>query len=160
MIKNILYIVFVLVLIGIFSVIVIYDKNRFEGNKKQYEDNIQLLENQKQQLMDQLKKMEEMTPSKSKECKYTQTFRYLDTYSYKGDVPFNNYIIVDRFQEFQPYLLEYDPNRIAINLEKNQFYEVTFQSLLSNGVENKKRVVALKKTDKLGLDQTQETCQY
>ena len=39
------------------------------------------------------------------ECTYTQTFKYIEDYEYKGATNTERFIVVDRFQEFIPSIL-------------------------------------------------------
>lgn len=103
---------------------------------------------------------EENNKFKSKDCRYTETYFFVDYYDYQGDVPTEKYIIVDKFQAHEPIIIKYDSSKFNIDFEKRQNYEFTFTSLISNGVELKKTIVDIKPTDKIGLDQIQESCYY
>lgn len=90
------------------------------------------------------------------ECTYTQTFKYIEDYEYKGATNTERFIVVDRFQEFIPSILMINDEEILKDkLIPSNFYEITFVKDIISG---KYSIKEIKKTDKLGLDQTQETC--
>lgn len=90
------------------------------------------------------------------ECTYTQTFKYIEDYEYKGATNIERFIVVERFQEFIPSILMInDENILKDELITNNFYEITFVRDVISGTYSIKEI---KGTDKLGLDQTQETC--
>ena len=103
---------------------------------------------------------EENNKFKSKDCRYTETYFFVDYYDYQGTVPTDKYIIVDKFQAQEPIIIRYNSSKFNINFEKGKNYEFTFTSIISNGVEDKKTVVDIKPTEKLGLEQIQESCYY
>lgn len=90
------------------------------------------------------------------ECTYTQTFKYIEDYEYKGATNKERFIVVERFQEFIPSILMInDENILKDKLITNNFYEITF---VKDVISGKYSIKEIKGTDKLGLDQTQETC--
>lgn len=88
-------------------------------------------------------------------CEYTQTFRYIDEYDYQGTVPESKFIVVDRFQEHFPIILVINKEKFDINFEKNKNYEITFNGSI-NG--NKTAITKIEETEKVGLEQIQESC--
>lgn len=90
------------------------------------------------------------------ECTYTETFKYIEDYEYKGATNTERFIVVDRFQEFIPSILMINDEEILKDkLIPSNFYEITFVKDIISG---KYSIKEIKKTGKLGLDQTQETC--
>lgn len=90
------------------------------------------------------------------ECTYTKTFKYIEDYQYKGASNKERFIVVERFQEFIPSILMISDEKILKDkLITNNFYEITFVKEIISG---KYSIKEIKRTDKLGLDQTQETC--
>lgn len=96
--------------------------------------------------------------SDTKECTYTVTYRFVDYYDYEGSVPESKFIVVDKFQEFSPEIIEYNTNTFNINFEKGSNYEFTFKAGIRNGRLVKQTLINIVKTDKTGLDQIQESC--
>ena len=103
---------------------------------------------------------EENSKLKSKDCRYTETYFFVDYYDYQGTVPTDKYIIVDKFQAQEPIIIKYNSSEFNIDFEKGKNYEFTFTSTIKNGVEGRKIIVDIKPTDKIAFDQIQESCNY
>lgn len=116
-------------------------------------------ENLRTEIKDLNEKLDLITEkAQTYECRYTETYRYVDKYAYNGAVPELKFIVVDKYQEFTPIIFSLDTNRFKINFEKNQTYEFTFLSSMIGEVEGTRNIIDIKKTDKMALEQTQESC--
>lgn len=89
-------------------------------------------------------------------CIYTQTFYIVGDYSYKGTVPTDKFIVVDKYQNLYPQIIKY--NKDKFSFEKGKTYEITFESLVSDGKEIKRSIKEISLTDKQGMEQKQESC--
>ena len=92
------------------------------------------------------------------ECTYTETYNFIEYYDFIGTVPTSKFVVVSKFQEFSPKIIEYNESKFNIEFEKGSNYEFTFTSEIRNGRIDYPRLINIVKTDKVGLDQIQESC--
>lgn len=110
------------------------------------------------------------------DCSFTRTYKIIDLMDeYRAAVPERSFIIVDQFQFFVPVVHSL-PTKLKENLKVGEYYEFTYHikgkmdelkelemiDVVGMIVEehpdndNLTATLQIKKTDKLGLDQTQE----
>ena len=110
------------------------------------------------------------------DCSFTRTYKIIDLMDeYRAAAPERSFIIVDQFQFFVP-VVHSIPTKLKENLKVGQYYEFTYHikgkmdsskelemiDVVGMIVEehpdndNLTATLQIKKTDKLGLDQTQE----
>ena len=112
-------------------------------------------------------------------CSFTKTFRFIQKVDYETYVDGTTYIVGDIYQSYEPLLLIVD-NDTAGKMERNKYYEFTYtlkgkmreteidemnkiNALVKNtydkehGVGSNKAYLEVKETDKIGLNQTQES---
>ena len=110
------------------------------------------------------------------DCSFTRTYKIIDLMDeYRAAVPERSFIIVDQFQFFVPVVHSL-PTKLKENLKVGEYYEFTYhikgkideskelQTIDVVGMiveehpdnDNLTATLQIKKTDKLGLDQTQE----
>lgn len=131
------------------------DKKELQGQiTKQKEENEQL----KKDVESANKQLDDLNSLKDETCEYTQTFSYLGDYKYTSTVPNHKFIVVDRFQENSPIILEIDTKKFDIDFKLNRSYEITFVGSLNDDNLKKTTIKTIKETDKVGLGQVQETC--
>ena len=113
---------------------------------------------------------------KEYDCSFTRTYKIIDLMDeYRAAVPERSFIIVDQFQFFVP-VVHSIPTKLKENLKVGEYYEFTYHikgkidalkelemmDVVGMIVEehpdndNLTATLQIKKTDKLGLDQTQE----
>ena len=111
------------------------------------------------------------------DCSFTRTYKIIDLMDeYRAAVPERSFIIVDQFQFFVPVVHSL-PTKLKENLKVGEYYEFTYHikgkmdelkelemiDVVGMIVEehpnndNLTATLQIKKTDKLGLDQTQES---
>ena len=116
------------------------------------------------------------TKGKEYDCSFTRTYKIIDLMDeYRAVVPERSFIIVDQFQFFVP-IVHSLPTKLKENLKVGEYYEFTYHikgkidalkelemmDVVGMIVEehpdndNLTATLQIKKTDKLGLDQTQE----
>ena len=116
------------------------------------------------------------TKGKEYDCSFTRTYKIIDLMDeYRAAVPERSFIIVDQFQFFVPVVHSL-PTKLKENLKVGEYYEFTYHikgemdalkelemmDVVGMIVEehpdndNLTATLQIKKTDKLGLDQTQE----
>ena len=116
------------------------------------------------------------TKGKEYDCSFTRTYKIIDLMKeYRAAVPERSFIIVDQFQFFEP-VVHSIPTKLKENLKVGEYYEFTYHikgkmdelkelemiDIVGMIVEehpdndNLTATLQIKKTDKLGLDQTQE----
>lgn len=109
-------------------------------------------------------------------CSFTQTWKVIDLLdSFKGHHPDINFVIVDKFQFFEPYS-HIIPSNLKTKLEVGKYYEFTYTIQGKGYIEDFNDVIknikpenvqlddqnsikvnlSIKETDKIGLDQLQE----
>lgn len=103
-----------------------------------------------------------------KECTYTETFQFVDYYSYDGinksDV--DSYIILDKWLNKEPIRIErINSNIFDVDFVKGNNYEITYNIKVSydgetNLFTENKEIIDIKSTLKEGMDQIQETCKF
>ena len=117
------------------------------------------------------------TKGKEYDCSFTRTYKIIDLMDeYRAAVPERSFIIVDQFQFFVP-VVHSIPTKLKENLKVGEYYEFTYHikgkmdelkelemiDVVDMIVEehpdnnNLTATLQIKKTDKLGLDQTQES---
>ena len=110
------------------------------------------------------------------DCSFTRTYKIIDLMDeYRAAAPERSFIIVDQFQFFVPVVHSL-PTKLKENLKVGKYYEFTYHikgkmnslkelemmDVVGMVVEehpdndNLTTTLQIKKTDKLGLDQTQE----
>lgn len=112
---------------------------------------------------DELKKAiessnDKLNSLKNKTCEYTKTFLYLGDYKYTATVPTHKFIIVDQFQMFSPIILEIDTEQFDIEFKEKHNYEITFVGGISDSAFRRATIKEIKETDRIGLNQIQESC--
>ena len=157
--KVVASISFILILFSFFVFSWIRGSQYKEHNKKLQQQMVQ----QSNQLLELGQKIQQLQESQvgiqdEKTCTYTQTFLYIEDYAYQGDVEGEKFIIVDQFQVHSPMILKIQTEKFPISFEKGNAYEFTFYSSIQQGIEYKKTIQKIEVTDKVGLEQTQETC--
>ena len=116
------------------------------------------------------------TKGKEYDCSFTRTYKIIDLMDeYRAAVPERSFIIVDQFQFFVPVVHSL-PTKLKENLKVGEYYEFTYhikgkidalkelEMMDVAGMiveehpdnDNLTATLQIKKTDKLGLDQTQE----
>lgn len=103
-------------------------------------------------------KLDKLNSLKDETCEYTQTFSYLGDYKYTATVPKYKFIVVDRFQEFNPIILEIDIEKFDIDFKLGHNYEITFVGHITDSDLKTPTIKEIKETDKIGLGQVQESC--
>lgn len=112
----------------------------------------------------------------SLDCSFTRTYKIIDLMDeYRAAAPERSFIIVDQFQFFVP-VVHSIPTKLKENLKVGEYYEFTYHikgkmdalkelemmDVVGMIVEehpnndNLTATLQIKRTDKLGLDQTQE----
>lgn len=87
-------------------------------------------------------------------CEFVNTFSIMYIFNdYKYDLD-NTYVAVDIFQQFSPIILRV-PNQYINDLVINKYYEFTFYGTSSL---NEYEIINIEETNKIGLEQIQETC--
>lgn len=71
-----------------------------------------------------------MNISLQKTCEYIRTFRFIDYYNYKGNVPEEFYIILDQYQSNNPFIERLSTTKFEKNFIKNQNYEITYKTTI------------------------------
>ena len=152
-----LIIVLLILIILVLGILLIYI---FNDKKKVNDSNLELKEELKSYMSKNNEQEEEIELLKAKEeneyCEYTQTFFYLGDYEYQADVPINKFIIMDKFQEHEPRIFTINTEKFNIDFKYKHNYEITFA--VNNNDYDKAYIINIVETDKLGLDQVQETC--
>lgn len=98
-----------------------------------------------------------------KECVFIRTLQYIQTIDYPSQDN-EKYIVFSQFQTFSPVLLRID-NSININFEKNEYYEIKFKGIVPeykkyDSLLSEFSIISIKKTNKVGFDQIQESCDF
>ena len=155
-------IICLIVILGLTLIVVLYfffDSLNKQDKKEELKNCIDSAEITK--LQDRINALEEQNHNVlSRNCRYIKTYYFVDYYDYQGDIPTDKYIIVDKYQEHNPIIIKYNTNDFDIVFEKGSNYEFTFTSIIEKGIESKKTIVDIRKTDRLGMDQIQESCYY
>lgn len=154
--KNIMVLLIVLISI-IFTQFVF---NAIHINRlKKYETEIDSLNIIKNQLEIDLKRINDEQNDnfeETKRCNYIKTYKILHILNDYHNVLENTFIIVDEFQNFSPFVLEI-PSKYLDKIKENNYYEFYI-----NGSEKLEygeyQVEDIKKTNKTGFDQIQESC--
>lgn len=96
------------------------------------------------------------------ECQFIRTYIVKDFLEYTTDEKDKEeFIVLDQFQENDPFLIKLNN---SYNLEKNKFYEFTFKGSTKHRKSEQKflfknyTLASVELTDKLGLEQIQESC--
>ena len=149
-----------ILILGILGVciLLVFDKRNIIKEKNNLKDEVKSL---KEEL--NIEKQKQDTKNSdivedTKECTYTKTYFFIDYYDYQGDVPSEKYIIVDQFQDHAPKIIKYSTNMFDIDFEKGANYEFTFKSGIRNGIIEDDWLINIEKTDKLGMEQVEESC--
>ncbi len=91
-----------------------------------------------------------------RECAVTKTFRLITILEeYDADPEFV-YVVMDQFQLFRPFVIKI-PIRFYNILEVNQYYECDLKGTDKDDISDL-IVMEIRKTDRSGLDQIQESC--
>lgn len=98
------------------------------------------------------------------EITFTRTYRIVEILEYEDTINEFSYIILDKFQEFNPYIVKLKKKQ-ATNLHENNCYEFTFKGTYIKNFDysnirqlfNEFEIVNISVTNKSGLDQIQET---
>ena len=157
--KKIIPILLILIIIVLGSLLFIEKKN-YNTRKNDLEKELAVLQDKNESLEEEIKTTNEKLDNfQNWTCEYTQTFFYVGNYEYTANVPTHKFIVVDKFQEFSPIILEINTSEFDINFEKGKKYEITFQDSSNNKISYDKPVItSIVETDKLGFDQVQESC--
>lgn len=162
--KKSSWIMVVVFMFGIVSIVcggIIYKSQKLAKEKGNLESNLNKYIDENKNLQNDIKTSNEKLNSyKNKTCEYTRTFLYLGDYKYTADVPTHKFIIVDRFQEHSPQILEINTEEFDIDFKPRHNYEITFSESINNSSYDKPTIKEIKETDKVGLDQIQEGCNF
>ena len=98
-----------------------------------------------------------------REISFTRTYRIVKILDYEDATNQYTYIILDKFQEFKPYLIKLEKT-LATTLTQDKFYEFTFNGIYKENIDysniqelfNNFNIISIKLTDKSGLEQIQE----
>ncbi len=112
-----------------------------------------------------LTKLEKYEPEviETGECVFIRSYRVVDIMNYQTTDNTSKFVILDQFQEFQPFVVNLTKDQAAA-LIKNNSYEFTFsgnrkhQKSEYNELFKNYELTNIKETDKVGLDQLQEPC--
>ncbi len=94
------------------------------------------------------------------ECQFIRTYIVKDFLEYTTDEK-EKFVVLDQFQENDPFLIKLNN---SYNLEKNKFYEFSFKGSTKYRKSEQKflfknyTLKSVELTDKLGLEQIQESC--
>lgn len=150
--KNIILIAFfvLLILLNLFYLF-IYKKNLYETIEK-YERKIESYK----------LKIEKIENEQNTQylCEYTQTFRYIEDYDFIGTVPNIRFIVVDKYQEYIPRILNFNVDDISVDLEKGKYYEIKFIETKKGSNNFIKNIESITPTDNEAFDQIQEICEF
>lgn len=157
----VIIILLIIVLLGLCCYPLVTNIQLKKDNTKLLENNTllnQRIQNMQQQIANLNKQLNNSSkPSNNKTCTFTQTFHYLTTLDTKGQIG-ETFIVLEQYQGSKPFILSLVKN-FDIVLEKNKAYEITFTGRISNGEDlTKYEILSIKKTNKLGMDQIQESC--
>ena len=162
--KKSSWIMVVIFMFGIVSIVcgcIFYQNQKLAKEKGNLENNLNKYIDENKNLKNDIENSNEKLNSyKNKTCEYTQTFFYLGDYKYTANVPKHKFIIVDRSQEFSPQILEINMEEFDLNFKYNHNYEITFTESINKSSHDKPIIKEIKETDKVGLDQIQETCKF
>ena len=94
---------------------------------------------------------------------FTRTYRIVKKLEYKDNINEYSYIVVDKFQEFKPYIIKIRKEE-AKELKENNFYEFTLKGIYQGNINysniselfEKFEIEKICITDKKGLEQVQE----
>lgn len=109
-------------------------------------------------------KTEKEVIEEKSEITFTRTYRVVEILEYEDTINEFSYIILDKFQEFNPYIVKIKKEQ-ATNLHENNCYEFTFKGTYIKDFDysnirqlfNDFDIVNISATNKSGLDQIQET---
>lgn len=98
------------------------------------------------------------------EITFTRTYRIVKILEYEDNTNEFNYIVLDKFQEFNPYIIKIK-KELSANLYEDCSYEFTFKGIYIKDFDysnirdlfNKFNIVNITLTNKSGLDQVQES---
>ncbi len=120
------------------------------------------LSEEKEELLEKVEKCEPEIIEEG-ECAFTRTYHVVDIMKYQATDNISKFVILDQFQEYNPFIVKLTKDQ-ASKLFKNKMYEFTFNG--SRKYKNKEynelfenfELTNIKETEKVGLDQLQETC--
>lgn len=109
-------------------------------------------------------KTEKENIEEKNEITFTRTYRIVEILEYEDNTNEFSYIILDKFQEFSPYIIKIKKEQ-ATNLYEGNCYEFTFKGAYIKDFDysnirqlfNEFDIVNISATNKSGLDQIQET---
>lgn len=154
-ISNKFVIIIILLIVILVSCIVIL-KYKNNNNCK---NEISNLKKQNEQLQNKLSETyKKLDSTSNRTCKYTRTYRFIENYDYNGENELSRFIIVDQYQNSKPVILEYYSGLINFELVKDNYYEITFNSSVINGIQVGYEIISIVHTDKIGIEQIQEEC--
>jgi len=166
---DILVTCFIIALLGILGYQLInsnqlrLNKRELQNDKSKLNEKINYLENQIQDLIHQNEILNNQlyhqpeVPEDTSVCTFTRTFYYLSTLDYQ-QVPEEKWVILHAFED-RPFLLRIEKD-FGTKFEKNTAYEITFTGRLADNDDNlnQYKIVAIRKTNKVGMAQVQEPC--
>lgn len=124
-------------------------------NENQKEE-IEMQANIIRSLNNKLDKEEQIEYTK---CKSTLTFNVIDILDYTGPVLGYKYVLVDKFQEFEPYIIRL---KETFKIDKNKNYEITFYGYQNiDNIEtliNSSEIMSVIETSKQGMEQINKYC--
>lgn len=97
------------------------------------------------------------------ECTFTKTYRIVDIMDYKAEDDSLKFIVIDQFQVQEPFIIKLTKDQVS-QLKKDEHYEFTFEGKKKYKNNEKAEIfdkfelIELNKTDKVGLNQLQESC--
>ncbi|MFA5603629.1 MAG: hypothetical protein WDA12_02090 [Bacilli bacterium] len=120
------------------------------------------LSNENAKLTEELSN-EELDSTVSGDCAFTRTYNVVDIMKYQTSDNDSKFIILDQFQSVEPFVVNLKNDQAAI-LTKGDNFEFSFsgekkyhKSEYTNLFKNFK-LDNIKQTDKIGLDQVQDSC--
>ncbi len=137
-----------------------------DENDKLTEDNLILNERiinitkENEDLREQLEEEEK----NEKECTFIRTYIVKDILDFQIEGEDSKYVILDQFQINEPFLVKLKNNQVS-KLEQNKFFEFTFTGSTKhrkseqNFIFKNYKLTTIKSTNKIGLEQIQESCQ-
>ena len=123
------------------------------------------LTKENKQLKEQVEETDEPVV-KEEDCSFIRTFRIVKIMNdYQTHDPNYTFVIIDQFQEATPFIISLDSNRVS-SLKMDKSYEFKFKGKKTeatdiyslNEIFKNFEIESIVLTDKVGLEQRQESC--
>lgn len=120
------------------------------------------LEEDKKELLDKLEKYDPVIKEKG-ECTFIKTYNIVDILRYQSTDNLFQFVILDQFEINKPFIVSLTKDQVS-KLEKNKNYEFTFSGNRKNKAKEyyelfeNYQIDDIRITNKIGLDQLQESC--